>query len=216
MLLQLLFQRFSSCRFADHELFSPHIMKCCLLESGRDQGRRAPVTIGATLGRVPRALVILVACSAAACSASTHPPASAPAAVPVRIPAELSATPAAVNLTGAWTTGSVREPTAAEIVFTPQCNYSPALWILEQSGDTVRAYTTSERWAKGVAEAETLSRVGVEGRVSGVEVTIGDSDSRYLLRYDSTSGHLRGTLRGAPFWAVRLKIVQPTGCIPVP
>ena len=121
-----------------------------------------------------------------------------------------------MNLTGAWATGSLGEPTVAEIVLTPQCNYSPALWILEQSGDTVRAYTIPERWAKGVAEPQTLSRVGVEGRVSGVELAMGELGNRYLLHYDSTSGHLRGTLRGAPFWAVRLKIVQPTGCIPVP
>jgi hypothetical protein len=54
------------------------------------------------------------------------------------------------------------------------------------------------------------------GRISGADVTIRLGDSRYLLRYDSTSGHLRGTLNGAPFWAIRQEIVRPQGCIPVP
>jgi hypothetical protein len=45
---------------------------------------------------------------------------------------------------------------------------------------------------------------------------MGTSGARYLLHYDSTSGHLRGTLNGAPFRAVCLEIVRPQGCMPVP
>jgi hypothetical protein len=41
-------------------------------------------------------------------------------------------------------------------------------------------------------------------------------DTRYVLRYDEESGHLRGTLNGAPFWAVRQQLVRSEGCIPVP
>ena len=43
-----------------------------------------------------------------------------------------------------------------------------------------------------------------------------DGSSRYRLRYDSASGHLRGTLNDKPFWAVREELVHATGCIPAP
>ena len=98
----------------------------------------------------------------------------------------------------------------------PQCNYSPADWIIEQSGDTVRAWQIPESHAQGIATREAVSRVATEGWVSGVDLVMGMSGTRYVLHYDSTSGHLRGTLNGTPFWAVRQEIVRPDGCIPVP
>ena len=159
--------------------------------------------------------IIFASLLAAACSASMSPPIeSAPRPAPVAD--TLHRGHAAVNLTGPWATGSAGEPTARQIVLRPQCNYSPALWAIEQSGDTVRAWTIPESRAQGVPSPRPGSTVPAEGLVSGVDLTMGTSGARYLLRYDSTSGHLRGTLNGAPFWAVRLDIVRPEGCIAVP
>lgn len=160
------------------------------------------------------ALVIVVS----ACSAAS--PSRAPAPGPTPTSASAAGTArrlhAAVNLTGSWTTGSGAEPAAALVIEQPQCNYSPRMWVLEQSGDTLQAWMFPESHAKGVAEPQAISRVATEGFVSGVDVTFGTTGPRYVLHYDSASGHLRGTLDGAPFWAVRLHIVQPQGCIPVP
>lgn len=121
-----------------------------------------------------------------------------------------------VNLSGSWTTGSTGEPAAERIVAHPRCNYTPPYWAIEQSGDTVRAWKIPESYAKGTRSTEPVASIPLEGWVSGVDVVIGPPDSRYVLRYDSVSGHLRGTLKGEPFWAVRVDIVHPGGCIPVP
>jgi hypothetical protein len=161
-------------------------------------------------------MMLLALCAAVACSASTRSPASARAAATAPTVSPARSGHADVDLTGEWATGTAGEPEAKQIVLRPQCNYSPGVWILEQRGDTVRAWTIVASWAKGTASTEPLNRSAAEGWVSGVDVTIGTSGARYLLRYDSTSGHLRGTLNGAPFWAVRLEIVRPERCIPVP
>jgi hypothetical protein len=73
-----------------------------------------------------------------------------------------------------------------------------------------------ESHAQGVPAEHPVSTVAAVGRVSGVDLTMSTAESRYVLRYDSTSGHLRGTLNGAPFWAVREDLVRPEGCIPIP
>lgn len=98
----------------------------------------------------------------------------------------------------------------------PQCNYSPPLWALEQRGDTLRLWVLPESWTQGVASAHTVSSAPLLGRISGMELVLGTAATRYRLRYDTTSGHLRGTLNGAPFWAVRQNVVRPEGCIPPP
>jgi hypothetical protein len=123
---------------------------------------------------------------------------------------------AAVDLAGAWATGSAAEPEARRVELTLQCNYTPPLWILEQVGDTVSAFSLPESRAQGVRSPELPARVVATGQLSGTDVTLVSSRMRYVLHYDSTSGHLRGTLNGAPFWAVRQDIVEPTGCIPPP
>jgi hypothetical protein len=162
-----------------------------------------------------RSIVLVVAC-AAACSttassrAKEHPDRDAPIAVSV--PLE----PAGVDLTGTWATGSEGEPAVRMLEVRPQCNYSPATWILEQSGDTVRAWAMPARQSQGIAVKTAISAAPANGRVSGHVLTMGTTGARYVLQYDSTSGHLRGTLNGAPFWAVRQHIVRPEGCIPPP
>lgn len=165
---------------------------------------------------MPRLLILLATCGVAACSASTgsqrneraelHPPAVD--SVPPRH--------ADVDLSGDWATGSTGEPAVPRIVVRPRCNHSPALWLIQQSGDTVRAWAIPERHAQGVRSTQQVSTAAAVGRVSGLDLTMSIAGSRYVLRYDSTSGHLRGTLDGAPFWAVRQEIVRPQGCIPVP
>ena len=162
-----------------------------------------------------RLAVLIAVCAAVACSAArvSRAPTPTPSSAPVVDTARR--VHAAVNLTGSWRTGSGPEPAAALIIEQPQCNYSPAMWLLEQSGDTVRAFSIASSYAKGVAEPEAISRVAIEGSLSGLDLTLGSSP-RYVLHYDSASGHLRGTLDGAPFWAVRLHIVEPQGCIPPP
>lgn len=121
-----------------------------------------------------------------------------------------------LDLSGPWATGSEGEPTARRLVVRPPCNYSPSLFLLEQRSDTVLAWSIPESWAQGVPSPHVQSSMPMEGRVTGVNVTLGVPGRRYVLRYDSTSGHLRGTLNGAPFWAVPQDIIRPTGCIPPP
>jgi hypothetical protein len=163
-----------------------------------------------------RLIIVLAVCAAAACSTSARSRNNERAKLPVPISAPVPTAPAAIDVTGTWATGSAGEPEAKRIVLRPQCNYGPAVWILEQYGDTVHAWVMPESWAKGVPTPRAVSSTPSVGRVSGVDVVIGTSDARYVLRFDSTSGHLRGTLNGAPFWAVRLEIVRPEGCIAVP
>jgi hypothetical protein len=89
--------------------------------------------------------------------------------------------------------------------------------VIQQSGDTVRAWAFPASQAQGVHTTRSVPAVApAEGRVSGVDLSMGTAGARYVLRYDSTSGHLRGTLNGAPFWAMRQVIVRTEQCLPVP
>jgi len=163
-----------------------------------------------------RRLIILLTTCVAACSASTQARQREQADLPAPDTTPVLTGHAAVDLTGTWKTGSTGEPDAKQIVVTPQCNYSPAVWIIEQAGDSLQAWRIPESHAQGIASTVPISRVGAAGRVAGVDVVIGGAGARYVLRYDSTSTHLRGTLNGAPFWAARMEVVHPQGCIPPP
>jgi hypothetical protein len=162
-------------------------------------------------------LVFLVApLGVGACAARTQSRTVDNPTQPTPVTDSVSPAHAAVDLAGVWATGSGGEPEDWRIELRPQCNYSPPLWILEQTGDTVSAFRVPESRAQGVRSPDLPPKVAARGRLSGADVTLESSGMRYVLHYDSTSGHLRGTLNGAPFWAVRLDIVQPTGCIPPP
>jgi hypothetical protein len=163
-----------------------------------------------------RILILLAACAVSGCAASTIPPSTERAVREAPTTDSVGRGHADVDLTGTWATGSASEPAAKRITLRVQCNYTPALWVLQQSGDTVRAWTFPAHQAQGIATTQPVSTVGAVGRVSGEVLTMGMAGARYVLRYDSTSGHLRGTLNGAPFWAVRQDIVRPNNCIPVP
>jgi hypothetical protein len=161
--------------------------------------------------------ILLAACGAVACSTSTssrpkeRPETATPIADSVR------RGHADVDLTGTWATGSTGEPAVRRIVIRPECNYMPSLWALQQRGDTVRLWMIAESRAQGTRSTQPVSSTtALQGWVSGLDLRIGAAGARYALRYDSTSGHLRGTLNGAPFWAVRQDIVRPGQCIAVP
>ena len=165
---------------------------------------------------MPRLIVLLATCGVAACSASTgsrpNERAELDSPVTVTVPRRL----AEVDLSGAWATGSTGEPDVPRIVIRPECNYSPSRWVIQQNGDSVRAWVIPESRAQGVASRHPVSTAAAVGRVSGVDLTMSIAGGRYVLRYDSTSGHLRGTLNDAPFWAVREEIERPEGCVPIP
>lgn len=160
------------------------------------------------------ALVAVIGCAPPGPRIEAPPPAPAPAAAD-----EIGTIPPAVNLTGAWTTGSGNgEPPVRTVVTHIECTNNPASWVIEQRGDSIRAWTFPETFNQGVAtEDPGLARITpATGRISGAEVRIVDAESRYRLRYDSTSNHLRGTLNGRPFWAVRQVVVRLGACGAIP
>lgn len=165
---------------------------------------------------IPRLIILLGPVGLVACGASTQ--SRAVDRPDERPPVADSVAPAhaGVDLSGVWATGSAGEPEARQIELRLQCNYTPALWILEQTGDTVKSWLLPESRAQGVPSPQPGSSVPAKGRVSGVDFTLEMPGTRYVLHYDSTSGHLRGTLNGALFWAVRQDVIHPTGCIPPP
>jgi hypothetical protein len=125
--------------------------------------------------------------------------------------------PHEVDLTSRWATGSTNEPAVAKIVLQPPCRITPAAWILQQRGDTIEAWSFPESFAQGISRGPVgPATEPARGRVSGLNVILRDAQSRYVLRYDTWSGHLRGTKSGAPFWAVRQEIVRVSDCPPVP
>ena len=160
-------------------------------------------------------LIALLAAGALGCTASVLP--RAPQSDGLATAADtIPPMPAAVDLTGDWTTGSTAEPDVPRIVLRPECNYHPATWLIQQRGNALRAWSIPARRTQGVLTSQPTSAAGAEGRVSGVNLTLRMAGASYVLRYDSTSGHLRGTLNGSPFWAVRQEIIRPQGCIAPP
>ena len=122
----------------------------------------------------------------------------------------------ALDLTGIWLPGSGPEPSAARLTVTATCQSTPAYWYIEQRGDSVSSWTNPASFNQGIARPPQPRPVTAVGTISGQDVVMSDGSSRYRLRYDRTSGHLRGTLNDKPFWAVPEDFVRPTGCIPAP
>ena len=163
---------------------------------------------------IARALALGAVSGLIACSARAAPRANERSEQPLRAADSVSG--ADVDLTGSWATGSDGEPAARRIVVRPPCNFHPGFLLIEQRADTVHAWAIPASYDQGVASTQPASRVAATGRVTGVNLTLELGGARYALRYDSTSGHLRGTRDGAPFWAVREDIVRPGGCLPPP
>jgi hypothetical protein len=166
--------------------------------------------------RTLRVIGLLAACAAAACSVGCsransavreQPPAPA-------LPAPAVLLPPATDLTGNWATGTRWEPAIATITLQPGCAYNPPVWILKQTGNALEAWDFPESYNQGIAAKgpgpERIS--GLPGKISGLDVTIDDGQSRYVLRYDEESKHLRGTRDGHPFWAARQAVVRTEAC----
>lgn len=124
------------------------------------------------------------------------------------------------NLSGTWSVGGgdQPEPQALTVVLHPTCVVVPPAWLLEHQDSSIRAWSFPERYNQGIKAAnDATARVKpAEGWVSGPDVVIQDESYVYVLRYDRTSTHLRGTRNGAPFWAVRQQVVRTGACPPPP
>jgi hypothetical protein len=150
------------------------------------------------------------------CVTTGRPTAPVPLSNPDTARVELLAP--VTDLSGAWATGSVNEPPPGPIVQYPSCVNNPAVWIIQQSGNTLKAWAFPESFNQGIKRAEPgPQRVASSpGTISGVDVLIVDGESRFVLRYDAESGHLRGMRNGAAFWAVRQSIVRLETCPGIP
>lgn len=159
-------------------------------------------------------LAIPVALLVSACAPARLAPA---APSPEPSPTPCTAPPEDLDLTGSWMTGigpDAAEPSVPEILLQTECAHHPAAWVLRQSGDEIEAWTFEASFDQGIATKESPARmIPDRGRVCGREVAI---ESRYRLRYDPESGHLRGTIDGKPFWAVRQRVVGPGPCPGIP
>lgn len=127
--------------------------------------------------------------------------------------------PAPFDLSGSWFIGKgAAEPAVPIVTFHTECVYHPAAWVLRQTHDTVEAWSFPETFDQGIHRPDSpLAKLAPDrGRVSGLDLTIETETSQYRLRYDPESGHLRGTLNGVPFWAVRQVVMQPSPCPGIP
>ena len=150
-----------------------------------------------------------------ACVAHTHSTATANGGEQA-IADSIPPTPAQIDLTGTWATGSSAEQHVRRVQLRLECGYTPPLWILQQAGDTVSAFLLPEGRLQGARPPDPPPNIPAKGRLSGLSLTLEKPGWRYVLHYDSTSGHLRGTLNGQAFWAVREDVTRATGCIPPP
>ena len=161
--------------------------------------------------------MVLLGIGAQVSCLSTRPyAASAPRSGQDTVRVELLAP--ATDLSGGWATGSANEPTPGPVVQHPTCAHNPAVWLIQQAGNTLKAWAFPESFNQGIKLAEPGPRpvTGSPGTISGVDVLIVDGESRFVLRYDVESGHLRGTRNGAPFWAARQNIVRGEACAGIP
>ena len=126
--------------------------------------------------------------------------------------------PAPFDLSGSWSTGrGAAEPAAAMVMLHTECPYHPAAWVIQQTRDSIQAWTFPESFDQGIASKQPPQlHVPARGRVAGLDVTVQNETSHYRLRYDPASGHLRGTLNGVPFWAVRQSVMRPGFCPGIP
>lgn len=165
----------------------------------------------------PRSIMLLAACSAGACSASAG--SRSLERTEIRTTStSVTLLPAGVNLTGSWATGTGLEPAVASFTLHPSCTYNPPAWIIQQAGNLVEAWAFPESYNQGiVVKGPGQARIAAaRGTVSGLDVAIDDGETRYALRYDETSRHLRGTRNGERFWAVRQEVVRMQACPGVP
>src|SRR5688500_378882 len=89
---------------------------------------------------------------AAASCATPAPPAS-----PVRPGSPDTATvellAPVTDLSGGWAIGSGNEPPPGPVVLHPSCALNPAVWIIQQTGNTLKAYSFPESFNQGIVRA---------------------------------------------------------------
>ena len=163
-----------------------------------------------------RMAIVLGIAAQASCVATGSPAASVPLSNSDTARVELLAP--ATDLSGGWATGSANEPPPGPVVQHPSCAYNPAVWIIQQSGNALKAWAFPESFNQGIKRAEPGPEriAGSPGTISGVDVLIRDAEFRFVLRYDAESGHLRGTRNGMTFWAARQNIVRAGACPGIP
>ncbi len=163
---------------------------------------------------VKRFFALFAVCTVVACSR----PATPVAVQPAPAPEEIVPLPAGTDLSGTWATGIGTPPALPVITLHPECTHHPAAWLIKQTGNTIESWMFPESYDQGIAvKGPGVSRiVASPGVISGMDVTIDDDSYRYRLRYDPESQQLRGTRDGAPFWAVRQKVVRTSLCPGVP
>lgn len=162
--------------------------------------------------------VLLAACVTGACTGSAGPRAPEQAAPQTPAIQPLVLLAPEVDLSGTWATGSGPEPASPRITLHPDCTHHPAAWVIKQSNNTIQAWAFTESYDQGIAvRGPGPARVmGSPGTISGLDVSIDDGETRYALRFDKETGHLRGTRNGATFWAVRQVVVRSGACPGVP
>jgi hypothetical protein len=143
-----------------------------------------------------------------------------PAASVLRNPdtARVELMPPVTDLSGDWATGSAYEPPSGPVVLHPSCANNPAVWIIQQEGNTLKAWALPASFNQGIKrEGPGPERIAASpGTMSGADVLIAEEGVRYVLRYDAESGHLRGTRNGVPFWAARQVIARGEICLGIP
>ena len=151
-----------------------------------------------------------------ACVTPSQPSPSLPSANSDTARVELLAP--VTDLSGGWSTGSANEPPPGPVVQHASCAHNPAVWIIQQSGNTLKAWAFPESFNQGIKRAEPGQQrvAGSLGTISGVDVLIVDGETRFVLRYDAETGHLRGTRNGVAFWAARQNIVGREQCPGIP
>jgi hypothetical protein len=164
----------------------------------------------------PRVVLALILAAQLSCVSPGAQPGSDPADHPDSAKVALLAP--ATDLSGGWATGSDNEPPPGPVIRYPSCAYNPAVWLIEQSGNMLKTWEFPESFNQGIVRADARpARVApTPGTISGSDVLIADADSKFVLRHDPESGHLRGTRNGAPFWAARQKIIRTEACPGIP
>lgn len=164
-----------------------------------------------------RVASVFVAIFVLACASRHEPEPKTPALADSSVPFSAPLLPPGVDLTGSWRGGTGPEPEVQTIVLHPTCLVIPAVWLIEQEGNALSAWNFPERYNQGIRNRNDPGPrlAPARGTISGLDVFLSDGTDRYVLRYDTTSRHLRGTRNTEPFWAVR-QVVQRTHVCPPP
>jgi hypothetical protein len=162
--------------------------------------------------------MLLVAFSMSCAPKGASPPGMSSAVAETATPDTAVLFPPAVDLSGGWATGDRSEPATPVVTLHPPCAVHPAVWLIEQHGNRIQSWSFPETFDQGIRAPGPGPAVQrpVPGIISGIDVLLGEGPTRWRLRYDSTTQHLRGTRDGKPYWAVRQVVVSHGNCPAIP